>query len=237
MGCFLRSVKASGMIPSPFTRENRCLIAVSHPADIKFSSTFYKRWRIPKAEPLAALRRERNSPRTLSVGRIFGGELQNIPVGCFARGPLLQEKRGLRFVPDVAFLCFSARKNQTGQQQVTRFLHLFHPRRFRFPLPGKRRGVTSGARQKNFFSCKKFFSLQPPTGSLQIHFSKMRPTERGIPPIAMGVQGTLSPGPLRFFEKNRVKLLCPRLVQVRWGIYSHVKQARACVQRHSARLV
>ena len=30
----------------------------------------------------------------LSVGRIFGGELENIPVGYFPRGPLLQEKRG-----------------------------------------------------------------------------------------------------------------------------------------------
>ena len=30
----------------------------------------------------------------IAAGRIFGGELKNIPVGYFSRGPLLQEKRG-----------------------------------------------------------------------------------------------------------------------------------------------
>ena len=46
----------------------------------------------PKGQrPLDALRRERNS---YAAGRIFGGELKNIPVGYFSRGPLLQEKRG-----------------------------------------------------------------------------------------------------------------------------------------------
>ena len=73
--------------------------------------------------------------------------------------------------------------------------HGISGRRFSiFPL-GKRRKASSGAGQKNFFSFKKFFSLQPPTGSLQIHFSKMRPTKRGISPIAMGDQGLLAPGP------------------------------------------
>ena len=50
-------------------------------------------WRGPGRGALAAHRNGRNTP---SVGRIFGGELQNIPAGCFARGPLLQEKRGRR---------------------------------------------------------------------------------------------------------------------------------------------
>ena len=47
-----------------------------------------------------AARRQRNSH---AAGRIFGGELPNIPVGCLARGPLLQEKRGpSRFLPHPA---------------------------------------------------------------------------------------------------------------------------------------
>ena len=45
-------------------------------------------------------------------GRIFGGELKNIPVGCFSRGPFLQEKKGPCPVPDVAFLRFPARGGQ-----------------------------------------------------------------------------------------------------------------------------
>ena len=67
-------------------------------------------WRGSRGEePLVALRRGRNS---FSVGRIFGGELQNIPAGCFARGPLLQEKRGPGYVPDVVFLRFPDRGNR-----------------------------------------------------------------------------------------------------------------------------
>ena len=48
----------------------------------------------------------------LSVGRIFGGELGNIPAGCFPRGPLLQEKRGLNLVLDVTSLRFPGRGNR-----------------------------------------------------------------------------------------------------------------------------
>ena len=66
-------------------------------------------WRGPGRGALAAHRNGRNTP---SVGRIFGGELQNIPAGCFARGPLLQEKRGLNLVLDVTFLRFPGRRNR-----------------------------------------------------------------------------------------------------------------------------
>ena len=61
-------------------------------------------WHTTKAPTEAAAKTQGEEPwspsaegETLfSVGRIFGGELQNIPGGCFARGPLLKEKRGRR---------------------------------------------------------------------------------------------------------------------------------------------
>ena len=69
-------------------------------------------WHTTKAPTEAAAKTQGEEPwspsaegETLfSVGRIFGGELQNIPGGCFARGPLLKEKRGPEYVPDAAFL-------------------------------------------------------------------------------------------------------------------------------------
>ena len=68
--------------------------------------------------------------------------------------------------------------------------HGISGRRFSiFPL-GKRRKASSGAGQKNFFSFKKFFSLQPPTGSLQIHFSKMRPADGVFRPLRWAAKGS-----------------------------------------------
>ena len=69
-------------------------------------------WHTTKAPTEAAAKTQGEEPwspsaegETLfSVGRIFGGELQNIPGGCFARGLLLKEKRDPEYVPDAAFL-------------------------------------------------------------------------------------------------------------------------------------
>ena len=62
--------------------------------------------------PLVAARRRRNS---FAAGRIFGGELPNIPVECLARGPLLQEKRGPALFLLPTCLCFPNGKIRTGK--------------------------------------------------------------------------------------------------------------------------
>ena len=96
------------------------------------------------------------------------------------------------------------------------FLHLFHLQWFRFPLPGKRRGTASGKRLfcissilggfdspyrgnegerhqepgRALFSYKRGPLAKYPTGIFCNSPPKMRPTDRGIPPIAMGGQGS-----------------------------------------------
>ena len=78
------------MMPRPIhvLVRRAALVSISrHPVcreeKIKFSSTFFKRWRIPKAEPLVALRRGRNPQN--DTQKIRKGS-QNVPVGRFGEG-------------------------------------------------------------------------------------------------------------------------------------------------------
>ena len=62
-----------------------------------------------------------------------------------------------------------------------------------FPC-GKTEGSDIRNEEEKLFFCKKFFSLQPPTGRLQIHFSKMRPTDRVFRPLRRATRAP-RPGP------------------------------------------
>ena len=93
-----------------------------------------------------ALRRERNSfcfPKTRERGR-------NQSSGLIPRG-----------------------KPTYGVSPIGFYLHKLCCLNSDFSLPENQRKAASGTKQKNFFSCKKFFSLKSPTGRFQIHFSKM----------------------------------------------------------------
>ena len=68
------------------------------------------------------------------------------------------------------------------------FLHLFHPRWFRFPLPGKRRGATSEARQGPFF-LQKGPSCKISHRDILQFTPENAPYGKEIPPSAEGDQG------------------------------------------------
>ena len=57
-----------------------------------------------------------------------------------------------------------------------------------FPLKNQRWDA-AGTKQKNFFSYKKFFSLQSSPGRLQIHFSKMRLSGWGFRSLRRAARG------------------------------------------------
>ena len=73
-----------------------------------------------------------------------------------------------------------------------------------FPC-GKTEESTIRSHAEKLFSCKKFFSLQPPTGSLQIHFSKMRPTDRVFRPLR---RATRAPRPGSSLPLRSAPWLC-----------------------------
>ena len=123
----------------PSSRGNSLQLAVAFPRK-QFSSTFFSKGgggvrgvlfasgkqhrpsRQARPKPLLiAARRQRNS---FAARRIFGGELQNVPVGYFARGPLLQEKRGPAWFLMPANFCFPNGKTK-GKKHPERIRKTF----------------------------------------------------------------------------------------------------------------
>ena len=120
-------------------------------------------------------------------------------------------------------------------QQGSRFLHLFHLRWFDFPfgetkdaiagkllfasLPsseilifpyGKTEGNNIRSQAEKLFFLQKVFLFATSHWELANSLFKNAPYGKGVSPIAMGDQSLCLWNP-RFFEKNRVKLLCSRL--------------------------
>ena len=72
---------------------------------------------------------------------------------------------------------------------------------------GKRRQEQG---RKTFFLSKSFSLVNLPLEDLQFTFQKCALRHKVFRSLRRAAKETLSPGPLRFFEKNRVKLFMPR---------------------------
>ena len=117
--------------------------------------------------------------------------------------PLLERKKGPCPVPDESSFCSPKGRIRISRRETVCKRRLRKLAVSAFPL-GKRRGNISGTKKKNFFSCKKFFSLKSSPGRFQIHFSKMRPAEKVFRPLRRATQRLCLWNP-RFFEKKSSK--------------------------------
>ena len=109
----------------------------------------------------------RNGRNSFSVGRIFGGELTNIPGEYLSRGPLLKGKRGSAFFPMPLFSVFPKGKREPTKTKDERLLFLL--REERAQRSGKGTALVP-LQTSTKFRCKKHRGttalVNPPSGNL-----------------------------------------------------------------------
>ena len=163
-------------------------ISLCFPAIYGFQRDLVPLVGVQRAKPFG-----RPSQRTESfaIGRIFGGELQNIPGECFVRGGLLQEKR-----PPAPILMLLSFDSPKGESEPARSM----PRLPMLLADGTDRRLYKGKPQ-TWVSPRKLS-----TGQFSYPFLRFGIIKNSA--LCGERPRALPSGHPRFFEKNRVKLLC-----------------------------